>query len=79
MSLLRWLLAPGKGYEEARAAYAPFDRLVDPDVATRERIVTLARNALARGREVLIIVNNKAEGSAPCSVVELARAFAAVG
>jgi uncharacterized protein YecE (DUF72 family) len=77
--VLRWLLAPGKGYEEARAAYAPFDRLVDPDVETRERIVTLARQALERGREVLIIVNNKAEGSAPRSVVELARAFAAVG
>lgn len=77
--VLRWLLAPGKGYEEARAAYAPFDRLVDPDVETRERIVTLARQALQRGREVIIIVNNKAEGSAPRSVVELARAFAAVG
>ncbi len=77
--VLRWLLASGKGYEEARAASAPFDRLVDPDVETRERIVTLARQALERGREVLIIVNNKAEGSAPRSVVELARAFAAVG
>lgn len=77
--VLRWLLAPGRGYEEARAAYAPFDRLVDPDVETRQRIVALARQALSHGREVLIIVNNKAEGSAPRSVVELARAFAAVG
>lgn len=76
--VLRWLLAPGRGYEEARAAYAPFDRLVDPDVDTRQRIVTLARDALARGREVLIIVNNKAEGSAPRSVVELARSFVAL-
>lgn len=77
--VLRWLLAPGRGYEEARAAYAPFDRLVDPDTTTRQKIVALARDALAQGRDVIVIVNNKAEGSAPRSVVELARAFATVG
>jgi len=76
--VMRWLLAPGRSYEGARAAYAPFDRLVDPDADTRSRIVALARAALSSGREALIIVNNKAEGSAPQSVVELARAFAAV-
>jgi len=76
--VLRWLLAPNRGYEEARAAYAPFDRLVEPDAAARRRIVGLAHAAIARGREVLVIVNNKAEGSAPLSVVELARAFVGV-
>jgi len=77
--IVRWLLAPGRGYEEAKSAYAPFDRLVDPDPATREAIVALSARALAQGREVMVIVNNKAEGSAPLSVAELARAHAAVG
>lgn len=75
--VVRWLLAPGRSYEAAKAAYAPFDRMVDPDPLARQKIVGLARAALAAGREVTIIVNNKAEGSAPSSIVELAREFAA--
>lgn len=76
--VIRWLLAPGRSYEAAKAAYAPFDRLVDPDPPARQKIVALARRALAAGRDVTLIVNNKAEGSAPQSIVELAREFAAV-
>lgn len=75
--VIRWLLAPGRSHEAAKAAYAPFDQLVDPDPTARQNIVGLARRALAAGRDVTIIVNNKAEGSAPKSIVELAREFAA--
>lgn len=75
--VLRWLLAPGRSYEAAKAAYAPFDQLIDPDPTARQHIVGLARRALAAGRDVTIIVNNKAEGSAPKSIIELAREFAA--
>ena len=73
--VVRWLLAPGRGYEEARAAYAPFDRIVDPDPATRRRVAQLARHALGQGRQVIVIINNKAEGSAPLSVAALAKEF----
>ena len=69
------MLAPGRGYEEARAAYAPFDRIVDPDLATRRRVAQLARHALGQGRQVIVIINNKAEGSAPLSVAALAKEF----
>lgn len=75
--VIRWLLAPGRSYEAAKAAYAPFDRLVDPDPVARQKIVALARAALVAGSDVTLIVNNKAEGSAPQSIVELAREFAA--
>jgi len=75
--VIRWLLAPGRSYEAAKAAYAPFDRLVDPDPVARQKILALSRSALAAGRDVTLIVNNKAEGSAPQSIVELAREFAA--
>lgn len=74
--VIRWLLAPGRGYQEAKAAYAPFDRLVDPDHAARQRIVDLLTAAGARGRETMVIVNNKAEGSAPLSIAALAQEFA---
>lgn len=68
----RWMLRRGLGYEEARARYAPFDRLVDPDRATRDAIADLCREAARSGRPAYAIVNNKAEGSAPRSVFALA-------
>ncbi|MBL8382534.1 MAG: DUF72 domain-containing protein [Burkholderiales bacterium] len=74
----RWNLHAGFGYEEAKAGYAPFNRLVDEDPATR---ATLARVALATaraGQQVLIVANNKAEGSAPLTLTKLAQAIDAL-
>ena len=73
----RWNLHAGHRYEEAKQAYFPFDRIVEEDVPTREALARLAMRAAARGREVFITINNKAEGSAPCSVTRLAAAIAA--
>jgi hypothetical protein len=71
--VIRWMLAAHHDYESALAAYQPFDRLVDPDPRSRRAIVDLLRGALARGVPATVIVNNKAEGSSPRSIVELAR------
>jgi uncharacterized protein YecE (DUF72 family) len=71
----RWNLHAGQRYEEAKQAYFPFDRLVDEDVPTRRALADLATRASTRGRSVFITINNKAEGSAPCSVVKLADAI----
>ena len=70
----RWNLHAGHRYEQAKAKYLPFDRIVDPDPASREAIARMAAEALSRGHPAYITVNNKAEGSAPLSCVELARA-----
>jgi uncharacterized protein YecE (DUF72 family) len=77
LCVVRWLLERGQMYEEARSRYAPFDRLVDPDPDTRREIVAVVAQALQNGDEGLVIINNKAEGSAPLSVEMLAREFAA--
>lgn len=61
------------GYESAKAQYAPFNRLVDPDPHTRETLAKVMAATAAAGFEVYVTINNKAEGSAPLSVVELAR------
>lgn len=74
--VVRWLLERGQLYEEARSRYAPFDRMVDPDPQTRAEIATLLGQALRSRHEALVIINNKAEGSAPLSVEALAREFA---
>jgi uncharacterized protein YecE (DUF72 family) len=74
--VVRWLLRADRGYDEARAEYSPFDKLRDPDPAVRARIAALLSAAAARGREAILIVNNKAEGSAPLSIAALARQMA---
>ena len=68
----RWNLHAGRHYAEAKADYAPFDRLVEEDLPTRTALGALARAAAAEGRDVFITINNKAEGSAPLSVARLA-------
>jgi uncharacterized protein YecE (DUF72 family) len=71
----RWNLHAGRRYDEAKADYAPFDRLVEEDLPTRTALASLARAAAAAGRDVFITINNKAEGSAPLSVARLAAAI----
>ena len=73
----RWNLQRGQRYAQARDAWAPFDRLVAPDPATRHALARVARATLDAGHRVFITINNKAEGSAPRSVIELARALLA--
>ncbi|MEZ4364749.1 MAG: DUF72 domain-containing protein [Kofleriaceae bacterium] len=71
----RWLLAPGWAYDDARAQFAPFDRLVAPDVVARRELATIIADAVARAVPTTVIVNNKAEGSAPRSIEALAEAL----
>jgi uncharacterized protein YecE (DUF72 family) len=61
-----------QGYESAKSGYEPFDRLVDPDPATRAVLAKVAAATAAAGHPVYVTINNKAEGSAPCSVLALA-------
>jgi len=73
----RWNLHAGHRYEEAKQAYFPFNRLIQEDPPTRTILASLAARAAAHGRDVFITINNKAEGSAPCSVEKLAAAIVA--
>ncbi|WP_206997495.1 DUF72 domain-containing protein [Trinickia mobilis] len=75
--IVRWSLHQGFKYEQAKAKYDPFDRLVDEDPNTRSALAELAARYALAGQPVLITINNKAEGSAPLSCVELGREIAA--
>jgi len=73
LRVVRWLLAPHHTYESALEAYEPFTRLVDPDRVVRGEITQQIVDAVKLGHDVIVIVNNKAEGSSPLSIVELSR------
>jgi uncharacterized protein YecE (DUF72 family) len=75
--VVRWNLHSGLRYDDAKSRYAPFDRLIDPDIATRGALAHLVHVALKSGQPSFIIANNKAEGSAPLTLIELAKAIVA--
>jgi hypothetical protein len=75
--VVRWSLHAGFRYDDAKNRYAPFDRLIDVDIPTRGVLAHLVHVALRSGQAAYIIVNNKAEGSAPLTCLELARAILA--
>lgn len=74
--IVRWMLHAGLRYEAAKDRYEPFDRMVDEDVPSRERIAVAVLDALIAERDVFVVANNKAEGSAPLTVFELAKRIA---
>jgi uncharacterized protein YecE (DUF72 family) len=71
--VVRWLMRRGLDYETARVRYAPFDRLAEPDPLNREAIAMLVAKAAHFDVPALVLVDNKAEGCSPESVVALAR------
>lgn len=75
----RWNLQRGQRYAEAKDAWAPFDRLRAPDLPTRATLARVAAATLNAGQRVFISINNKAEGSAPHSVIAFAEALLAEG
>lgn len=74
--VVRWMLHAGLRYEAARDRYAPFDRIIDEDIPSRERIAQAVLDASVAERPVFVIANNKAEGSAPRSIFRLAERIA---
>lgn len=73
--LVRWMLRTGETYEGAKARFRPFDRLAAPDPQVRGTIAAFACACIDAGRDVVVVANNKAEGSAPLSLHALARAI----
>lgn len=70
--MVRLLLRPGTRYESQREAFRPFNRLVDVDEGMRRDVVGLLHGAVQRAQPAYVLVNNKAEGSAPLTIRALA-------
>ncbi len=68
--VMRWMLARHHTYTSGAEAYAPFNRLVDENPITRR---AYAEMILGTKSESYLIVNNKAEGSSPLTIVRMAQ------
>ncbi|MFO0756246.1 MAG: DUF72 domain-containing protein [Byssovorax sp.] len=64
----RLSIPPGERYEEQKARFAPFDRIVQPDERMRADVVALAKACLQAKKTLYLTVNNKAEGSSPLTI-----------
>jgi len=70
--VIRWMLHSGFQYETARERYKPFDRIVDADPVSRELIARTVLDVTLAERPSFVVANNKAEGSAPLTLMRLA-------
>lgn len=73
----RWNLNPlhgAYGYEDAERQYEPFDRMQDPDVETRLALARVIAGTVRGGQKAFVTLSNQAEGCAPLTAIELARA-----
>ena len=69
----RALLRPGRYYAEAVDAFAPYDRIQDRNPELRADLVRLIETAVKARIPAYVLVNNRAEGSAPLTIAALAR------
>ena len=62
----RFLLKPGRQYEEAVKLFQPYDKIVEPNPVARDAGKALIAEGMANGadRETYIYVNNRLEGNA---------------
>lgn len=61
----RALLRPGRRYAEAVDMFAPYDRVQEPNPELRADLAAIAKTAHDLRIPAYLIVNNRAEGSAP--------------
>lgn len=76
VAVARLMIPPGQRYADKRDAYAPFDRIVEPQPAMRQDVLRLIDAAGERGMSLFVLVNNKVEGSSPLTVRALVEELA---
>ena len=64
----RALLKPGRGYQAAIDAFAPFDRIREPNPEVRADLVRLIEVAERLRLPAYLIVNNRLEGCSPLTI-----------
>jgi uncharacterized protein YecE (DUF72 family) len=72
-TVARILLRPGRTYNEAVDAFAPYDRVQDPNLELRRDVARLIEQAIRLRIPAYVLVNNRAEGSAPHTIAAIAR------
>jgi len=67
----RALLRRGRSYEEAVAAFSPYNEVKDPNPAVRDALRLLIRQAREKRQLAFLFINNRLEGNAPATIVAI--------
>ena len=69
----RFLLRPGRSYEQAVRQFSPYQEIRDPNVEGRATAAALVRRGLRSGgkTKVTLFVNNRYEGHSPGTIVSI--------
>lgn len=77
-AIVRWSLAQGGSFAELKRDWAPFARLQQPDLVTREAVAWLMSLAHHSGVRGFAVANNKAEGCSPLTMRAIAESIEAI-
>jgi uncharacterized protein YecE (DUF72 family) len=69
----RFLLKPGRNYEQAVKAFAPYDSIKEeyPEARTAGRALIAEGQAAGPNRTTFVFVNNRLEGNAPATIAAM--------
>jgi uncharacterized protein YecE (DUF72 family) len=67
----RALLRQGRPYEDAVARFAPYSEIRDPNPGARDSLRMLIRRAREQRSMAFLFVNNRLEGNAPMTIMEV--------
>lgn len=73
--LVRWLRSGAMAHDEAESLYDPYDRIQAPAPALVAEVADLLRQVAATADDLVVVVDNKAEGCAPLTLERIAAAF----
>ena len=74
----RFLLRPGKGYQQAKTGFQPYKEIKEPYPDARMALARLVgKTSLGRFRKRYIYVNNRLEGCAPWTIAAALEAASA--
>ena len=74
--VVRALLRPGRTYQEAVDKFQPYDRVREPNPRLRDDLVRVIERAVNLRIPAYVIVNNRAEGSAPLTIAAVMQLWA---
>jgi uncharacterized protein YecE (DUF72 family) len=67
-SVSRFLLKPGRSYEESVKAFQPYTEIKEPNEEARNAAATILQQSMVKKRRSYIYVNNRLEGCAPMTI-----------
>ena len=77
LTAARFLLKPGRKYQEAVAMFSPYQVAKEPNESARNAGARMIRDALRRrGNQTFILVNNRLEGNALVTIQSMLEAAA---